>query len=362
VSVLSLSADGEDGADSVNGVPVRRLGTRNLYVPFQGQHHGAVRAVWHLLDSYNPLMAAKVGAILDAERPDWLCASNLAGFSVAVWAEAKKRGIQVLQILHDYYMLCPRSTMHSGSGNCASPCGSCRVYGAPRKWASGAPDLVIGVSRFVLERHLAAGYFPRAQHGVVFNGAPYEPGYAQPQRAGEPLQLGFIGRVEAVKGIETLLRALSRLPTDAYRLRVAGRATDPAYLDYLKQTYPLPGVEYLGYVRARDLYESVQLVVVPSEWNEPLPGVVYEPLGFGVPVLASRIGGIPEILGDAGCGWLFEPGNVDDLTRVLGGLLAGWPDAAGMAERARARRRLFVPDRAADELLALMDRCGASAR
>jgi glycosyltransferase involved in cell wall biosynthesis len=354
ITVISLSSTGEDSVDRVNGIRVHRVAVRNLYSPFQQQHHPVARALWHVRDVYNRAMAAEVEKILDEERPDWVSAHNLGGFSVAVWAAVKARGIGLSQMLHDYYAICPRTTMNKGGKNCQVPCTVCRAYGLPKKVASRLPDVVIGVSRFVLERHLVHGYFPRARSGVVYNGRPFHGAQHRLPRAPDaPLTLGFIGRIEPLKGIETLLKAVSRLPLGRWRLRVAGRAPDPAYLSELQRRYPLPQVEYLGYVKSEQLYESVDLVVVPSEWYEPMAGVVYEPLGFGLPVLAANVGGIPEILDGAGCGWLFPPGDVDGLEAKLRELLDGWPDPDGMRARALARRAFFTPGRQADEFLAL---------
>jgi glycosyltransferase involved in cell wall biosynthesis len=229
------------------------------------------------------------------------------------------------------------------------------VYAAPKRAASQLPDVVIGVSRFVLDRHLSLGFFRRAHSGVVHNGRSPDP--PAPRRARDlnaPLVIGFIGRVESVKGIETLLEAVSRLPSGRFRLRVAGRAPNPDYLRFLQQKYPLREVEYLGYVKAHEFYPEVDVVVVPSLWHEPLPGVVYEPLGYGVPVIASRVGGIPEMLDGARCGRLFRPGDVDELVTHLRAALDGWgTDAAAHAE-ALARRALFTPARQADAFLALI--------
>jgi glycosyltransferase involved in cell wall biosynthesis len=355
VSVVSIAPSGVASEDFVNGVKVYRVPVANVYAPFTGEQRALTRALWHVIDSYNVTMGARVGKILAHERPDWVCANNIAGFSVSVWTEAKRRGIRTCQVLHDYYALCPRSRMNSDRGNCTKQCGQCKVYAAPRKLASSAPELVVGVSRFVLNRHLEYGYFKNAKTAVVYNGADFTPPVAiRKRQQGAPIALGFIGRIEPSKGIETLLKALSQVDPSKWSLRIAGRATEQSYLERLQRTYPFSNVEYLGFTKSDEFYRSVDLVIIPSEWNEPLPGVVYEPLGYGIPVVASRIGGIPEILGDAECGWLFEPSDAGDLARVLNQLVDGWADPDGVAARALQRRQFFTPMRQADEMTALL--------
>ena len=83
--VVSLSSTAEDSVDSVNGIRVYRLATRNLYTPFSGPKSPLAKTLWHLKDISNARMARQVGRILDFEQPDWVSAHNLAGFSVAVW-------------------------------------------------------------------------------------------------------------------------------------------------------------------------------------------------------------------------------------------------------------------------------------
>src|SRR5262249_15160356 len=143
--VITLGSGPGDTQDNVNGVRVYRLALANLYMPFGRQPPAPVRLLWHVLDTRNSRMAAKVGAILDAERPDWVSTHNLAGFSVAVWDAVKARGIGLGHVLHDYYLLCPRTTMFKGERNCESPCSTCRRLSAPKLRASRAVDLVIGI-------------------------------------------------------------------------------------------------------------------------------------------------------------------------------------------------------------------------
>jgi glycosyltransferase involved in cell wall biosynthesis len=364
VSVVSLARTRHDSLDVVNGVRVYRCSVANLYAPFTGQHHPALRSAWHAIDVFNPLMGHKLGKILDRERPDWVSANNISGFSTAVWSAVKSRGIGLSQVLHDYWALCPKTTMNKAGVNCVTPCTVCRALSAPKKLVSRLPDVAIGVSRYVVDKHREHGFFPRARTAVVYNGSAFPaPPPRRRRSATEPLQIGFIGRIEQVKGIELLLAAVARLPPERFRLRIAGRPSEPAYLDELKRRYPLPQVEYLGFVKSDELYRSVDMLVAPSLWHETLCIVVYEALGFGIPVLAARVGGIPEILDGADCGWLFRPGDVDDLEAQLRRCLDGWPDPEGVYERAIARRAFFTPERMADDFLAVIeDRPLASSR
>jgi len=79
--------------------------------------------------------------------------------------------------------------------------------------------------------------------------------------------------------------------------------------------------------------------------------VVVESLGFGIPVIGARSGGIPEILGEDGPGWLFEPGNVEELSAILRKLLGDRNSIEALRPAALKRRQHFLPARQAADFL-----------
>jgi glycosyltransferase involved in cell wall biosynthesis len=353
VVIISLSPTSCDSQDEVNGIRVYRVAVRNSYYPFGAERSATKRFFWHLRDVYDRPMAAQVGRILDAERPDVVSTHNLSGFSVAVWGEAKSRGMPILHTLHDYYLLCPRTSMFHRGANCRRQCALCHVLSIPKKFASRHVDSVIGVSQFVIERHLRRGLFANAKSEVIYNARlpKVESSGFAPGRTARELRIGFIGRIEEEKGIEVLLQSVALLPRGAWQLRVGGRAPSSAYLEKLRALYPLMEVEYLGYVAQADFFPTLDVLVVPSVWNEPLGVVVFEAMGYGVPVIGSRVGGIPEIIEGSGAGWLFEPGNVLELTALLRDAINAPQTLASMRKACRARAQSFTPERQVTEFL-----------
>jgi glycosyltransferase involved in cell wall biosynthesis len=120
----------------------------------------------------------------------------------------------------------------------------------------------------------------------------------------------FFGRISPEKGIETLLQAHAAAG-NAWRLVVAG--TGPL-AEQLRHRYPL--AEFTGHLGGDALgrlISSASLVVVPSECDENCPLSVLEAMAYAKPVVASRVGGIPELVGDGETGLLFQAGNRHDL-------------------------------------------------
>jgi glycosyltransferase involved in cell wall biosynthesis len=319
--VVCLSPS-EERTEIINGVTVYYLGLKNLYWPFQPDKTPLriLKSLWHLADIYNPLMVNKVGNILRTENPDIVCTHNLAGFSDGIWVEAKKQGKKILHVLHDYYQLCSKSTLFNHDQNCNKRCFACWLYSSPKQRMSQVVDGVIGVSEFVLQRHLQFGFFKKALvKKVIHNGIPTPPPTPSFPNERKTLRCGFIGQIDKIKGIEVLLDAFLRSKVEfdgRISLDLAGKGKKE-YVDYLKTAYPLDNIRYLGFVKPEDFYPRIDLLVVPSIWNEPFGTVLLEALSYGVPVLATRRGGNPEIIEDNKQGFLFDPNEPGSLKTIF---------------------------------------------
>jgi glycosyltransferase involved in cell wall biosynthesis len=150
---------------------------------------------WHLIDAYNRRSGDAFGELLDEMRPDLVNTHNIAGFSVAVWRAIKDRGLPLVHTLHDHYLLCPYSTMFKNGRNCPQQCLGCRLAAVPRQRLTRHVDVVIAVSRYILERHRARGLFSLSECRVVHNGyRPLAAVAGQPgKEPGARLRIGFLG-------------------------------------------------------------------------------------------------------------------------------------------------------------------------
>ena len=120
------------------------------------------------------------------------------------------------------------------------------------------------------------------------------------------LRVGYLGRLAPSKGLELMLDSLAPLIPDRCDVRVAGTGAAD-YEDSLKSRYAPQGVRFLGRVQPGEFLADLDLLVVPSQWQEPFGLVVREAMNAGVPVVASAVGGIPEIVEHGRNGFLFEP-------------------------------------------------------
>jgi glycosyltransferase involved in cell wall biosynthesis len=325
VTVVSFHAGRDEIREQSNGVRIYRVPLANVYWPF-GQvkkEHPVVRLLWHLIDIWNWRAAARVGRILDEEKPDVVHTHVIAGFSVAVWREVRKRKIRLVHTLHDYYMLCVRSSMFRDGCVCERQCAGCRLMTGVKKTSSEKLDQVISVSEHVLEKHLQLAYFNRVPRSILYN--VMDPVTITPEGSDGvvpgALVFGYIGKVEEAKGIRLLLEATQLLSRSNWRLRIAGTGIG-SYLNELKRQFPDSRIEWLGFTPAADFFRSIDVCIVPSIWADPLPYVTVEALFAGKSLIASRSGGIPEIATLGRTVRMFPTGEVSALAECLEEALA----------------------------------------
>jgi glycogen(starch) synthase len=360
--VLCLGTASEPEQSVLNGIRVLRFPLRNRHWPFQGGARPALaRLAWHLKDRWNSAARIDVASALDEVRPNIVHTHNLAGFSIAAWAEARAHRLPLVHTLRDYYLLCPRSTMFDVSRgaagrNCARPCASCRLLRRAHPEAATQVDRVVSISESLWRSHVEHEAFKSdTPVEVIRNGIALPTIERVPRAAGGPVRLGFIGRVHPSKGVDLLLDAVGdpRL-RGRVTLLVAGTG-EPDYMSALQTRAQGLAVELAGRMAPQEFYRVVDAVVVPSIWQEPLSRVVPEAHTCGLPVVASRRGGLPEIVTAGETGELFDPALEGDLARALLRLIEDGARLAAMSARAREVAVQYEPARVSREYLRLYE-------
>lgn len=141
------------------------------------------------------------------------------------------------------------------------------------------------------------------------------------RKANGPMVLAIIGQVAKSKGHEVLLEALAGIPRNKYILRIIGSG-DAAYLAGLKKLIDQKGlvanIVWMGFLKdANKIYEGVDAVIVPSIFPDPYPTTVMESGLRAIPVVASAIGGLPEMVSEGVNGFLAEPENLESLRAAI---------------------------------------------
>lgn len=354
VAVLASVPRREAGTGMVEGVRVHEVGLVNIYWPYGPRGAPPVlKPAWHLLDLHNPWMIGRAKRILEDEAPDVVHTNNLVGFSPGVWKASAELGLPIVHTLWDHRLLCTRATMFKRGRACLSRCVECRATSALKRGPSEEVDVVVGVSRAILDAHLGAGFFPRAETEVVtvpmaLDDAPS--GSIRTPAADGTLRLGYLGRLQSGKGVELLLDAVRGLPDEGWELRIAGSGEE-RYEAELHERPTHGNVRFIGRVEASSFLVGIDALIVPSQFYEAAGLVIAEAYAHGVPVLGSRRGGIPELIDEGRTGCLFDPDSPEELAGLLGDLLECPEKLAGMRDACLERVEMHRPERIVEAYL-----------
>lgn len=200
------------------------------------------------------------------------------------------------------------------------------------RWCARAGLKKIACVSSAVQNACAEAGYPAHKLAVIHNGLPV---VADPPdgRVPGPFRIGFLGAFSERKGLRDFFRIADGLSIDGgkpWELHLAGNAQDEGgerLLAELRGYYETKSwwrcVHWHGWVESpRDFLQTLDLLIVPSSEFDPFPTVLLEAGQSGVPVLAARVGGVPEIVVDGQTGWLFEPGNVPQAVEKLNQAMA----------------------------------------
>ena len=294
---------------------------------------------WQVLcrSIYSGEARAKFARLLDRVQPDIIHTQSLHGhLTPSVLMEAKARGLPVVWTLHEYKLVCPNTHfLIDSTGVICEACRGGRYYQAAFKRCkkgSLLASLMAALEAYThqilrvqkqVDQFLAPSQFLRKK--LIERGFPAEkvihlPLFLKDEQfdysgkdAGYFL---FLGRINPIKGIEVLAEA-ARL-TPEVTVLLAGR-NEGGQAENLLANLP-PNARYLGMKSGQelnDLLHGARALVMPSLWYENQPFVILEAFAAGKPVIASRLGGMEELVVHQERGILTEAGNVDQLAEAM---------------------------------------------
>lgn len=353
VTVLTTSRAGREERARVDGVEVYRVPTPNLYWPGAAPHgNPALKPLWHLLDLWNPRGYSYLRRLLAQGRIDVIHTHNLPGLSPAVWSAARSAQVPLVHTIHDYSLTCIRALRMTWRGHvCTSPCLDCLVRGAWLRRLGRSVRAVTAPSRFVLDRHVEIGFFTRASLAVIPWGLSGVVPASKESRPA-PVRFLYVGQLRRHKGVRSLLDAFARVGNPCVRLDIAGDGDMRPECEAAAAADPRITVHgFAGSQNVARLYRSSHVLVFPPVWWEVFGLVVLEAFAHGLPVLATRIGGIPELVEDGVTGFLVAPGDVEALAGRMDALARDPELVAQMSARCLARASELTLDRTIDELV-----------
>ncbi len=322
VRIIATSISGVHSDEYIDGVRVTSLPIENIYHPYEGmdlkEKSNLRKMLWHYLDRSNNAMKRKVVRCLEGEMPDVVITNCLAGISSSVWDAFEEYDVPIIHILRDYYLLCVKSSMYKHGENCVTRCAICKIYKDVIKEKTAKVASVVGISEFILQKHMDEGYFTnaRTRKSVIYNGIKLPPENKTRTLGNGVYSYGYIGQIIPEKGIEEILAVFSERRIRNTKLHVFGNGRTE-YVNYLKNKYATENITWHGYTDIDNVFSIINFLIVPSLWNEPFGRVVVEAFLRGVPVLGAARGGITEIIDNSEAGYIFDPNSPSDLTGLI---------------------------------------------
>lgn len=270
------------------------------------------------------------------EKPDLMHCHNIYHqLTPSIINAASRQAIPVVLTLHDFKPVCPiYSQLWNGElctkcsdgrfealllQRCADgSIGRSALLWAEARYHAAAGsyqrvDMFVAPSRFMRDNVVGRLGEDKVVH--IPNGI--DTSRIQPSEHDEGFVL-YLGRLSPEKGVETLLQAHAA-DNAAWRLVIAGSGP---LLEDLRSRFPF--AEFTGHLTGRALetrLRGASVVVMPSKARENCPLSILEAMAHAKPVVASRIGGIPELIRDGEAGFLFEPNDPQQLSNCIRTLL-----------------------------------------
>lgn len=301
--------------------------------------------------------------------------------SPAAYSAAQRRGVGVVQTLHNYRLLCPGSMFFRDGQQCEECLGAAVPWRAVVHGCYRQSRAATSVAVSMLTVHRALGTYQHdvdvyvaltefARRKFIEGGLPEDRIVVKPNATADPgvgRHTGgdalFVGRLTREKGVEDLLTAWRRLHSrrPSARLTIIG---DGPCADLLRGG--VPGVTWLGWQPRDEVMRRMQdaaTLVVPSIQREGFPMTIVEAFATGLPVVTSRFESMNDIVKDDRCGRLFRHRDPDDLAAVLEAVLADSGARRAYGRQVRAEYEgAYSPQRNYDQLLEIYERATESVR
>ncbi|WP_081485183.1 glycosyltransferase family 4 protein [Marinilabilia salmonicolor] len=315
VSVITTSNKNE--FDILNGVEVYRIRNRNIYWRYpQREKFFVSKLLWHFIDISNYLYRIPLKRILSKINPDVVHSNNLCGLSTIIWQISSRLKIPIIHTLRDYYLICPQQAMIKNGKACIKQCNTCQAFSYAKKLKSHHVNAVVGISNFILEKHISLGYFNRSRFKLNIPNAININNNIRKKTSQSDSSIGYLGRISPEKGIEFMIDSFLKSNNKGFRLLIAGTG-NRSYEKKIKDQYEkYDEIVFLGQVNSLDFFSRINLLIVPSLWNEPFGRVIIEAFSMNIPVFASKNGGLPEIVNEK-VGRLFDSADQNSLIALM---------------------------------------------
>lgn len=342
-----------------NGHEVSLLTRNNEEIDTLGKGTVVLQTLW------SKRTQVDVAKAVETFRPDIIHVHNTFPLlSPSLYWAAAKANIPIVQTLHNFRLLCAQAMLLRDGQVCEECVGGLPWRGIVNKcYRDSAAQSAVLVSTIALHRtlgtyknkvtrYIALNDFCRdkfIQGGLPAHKLVIKPNFVSiPFAESQPRQGGlFVGRLSSEKGIDVLISAVAKLP--GYEINLIGTGPEQAKLEQQ------PNIHLLGWQEQPAIHTHMRqasYLVMPSIWYENFPRTLVEAFACGLPVIASRLGAMAELVEDGITGLLFEPNSATDLAQKLAWAKSHPEKMAKMGHNARLKYEMnYTPEKNYQQLI-----------
>ena len=278
-----------------------------------------LRLFYHLSDFLSIKKYFQIKKILKTEKPNLIITHNFKGFGLLIFKAIKNSKVKHIHILHDIQLIHPSGLMIVGEERKMKNFFT-KIYYFTVSKIINSPYLIISPSKWLLREHKKRKFFKNSKKIIIPNPVLIKNDFVLKNKKDNVINFLYVGELEVHKGVIFLLEVFNKFCKNKnIKLSIIGRGSEYDKIQRLKnKKITVPGWKTEEQVKTA--MQNADCLIVPSLCYENSPTVIYEAASLGLPVLASRIGGITELVHGLG-GVLFTAGNEKDLSKKINYIL-----------------------------------------
>jgi glycosyltransferase involved in cell wall biosynthesis len=274
------------------------------------------KILWYLNDFWSLSVFNQVKSILKKEKPDIIHTNGFQGLSSSLFSAINKSNIPHVHTLHTFELFSHWAGMYRNGKPITKFNIFDRLYLTFMRKASSNIDIVISPSKFVMDFAQKNGFFYKSKKFVIPHGIDRTTKIKPKLQSSN--EFLYFGRLDQPKGVQIAIEAFKKISSKEIKLHIAGSGP---YENKLKNlAHNDQRIIFHGHLEKEQLQfylNHCSYSIVPSILYETFGLVIIESLSHAMPVIASKIGAIPEIITNGYNGFLFEPKDSDSLSNII---------------------------------------------
>jgi glycosyltransferase involved in cell wall biosynthesis len=275
-----------------------------------------LRFFWQIWNVFNFVNYFKIKNILHKEKCDAVITNNLMGLGFLTPLAIKNLGIKHLYIVHDIQLIHPSGLMYYGEEKIIDNFFS-KIYSGLCRYLFNSPSVVIFPSNWLKGLYTKRNFFAKSKISVLPN--PVEDTMEQAREQSSNFKFLFLGQIEKHKGVFLLIDAFNKIKEKYPEVELLLVGDGSKIKEAREKAAGNNNIKFLGWPgdeKADKLLFSANCLVYPSLVYENCPNAIQRAITANLLVLASNLGGIPELLNE-NAGILFKPADVNDLAEKM---------------------------------------------